>query len=57
MIGEILLEAIGALVTDGWEEITRATHDRFGWVAATIVALSPIAMIVLLIWLIVVWVS
>jgi hypothetical protein len=48
---------IGALVTDGWEEITRATHDRFGWFAATIVALSPIVIIVLLIFLIAVSLS
>ena len=57
MIGEILLEAVAYAVTDGWEAATRATHDRFGWLAATVVALSPIAILALIIWLIVVLVS
>jgi len=54
VIAEIVLEAIGYAVTEGWEGITKATHDRFGWFAATVVALSPIVIIALLLWLIVV---
>ena len=55
MLGEVLSDWLEFLFTDLWVELTKATHERFGWVAATAVALSPIIILALAIWLVIVW--
>jgi len=45
---------IEVVVEELWIGVTKATHERFGWVAATVVALSPIIILALGVWLVVV---
>ncbi|WP_186729095.1 hypothetical protein [Sphingomonas panacisoli] len=57
MIGEVVVEAIGYVVMDVWLAISKAVYDRFGCLAAIVVGLTPIALLALVIWLVVVLVS
>lgn len=45
------------VIQELWERLVEATHERFGWLAAAVVALASVMLILLAICLIVLLIS